>query len=283
MSIIITNNGELYRMTYTSLGAFLKDTSNSTPPYDIHRDNMSDFRDVHNDHESSWRYGSEYTLEDYLAKRFDPSKGKNLCQADIKSVMSTKEYKSLVTQALSHRPKVNFKEMGSRISVPRAITGEDTYFVTRKNASRPTVKIGINMCVSAMVDDEDLVKIATKAIPTVYALEMAGICTEVWMVALSQDTFRSDNLGKFSMVEVKIKSAQERFNWTTFAPVFCSGTYRHGIFLTWLRQAREISGGYGRPMHENDIERNKSFGYTSIIGNTGPGAIEQIKSVFSKK
>lgn len=271
----------LYRVSYKSLGEFFKETEDTNPPSDIHSDNVSDFNEVSSDVDSSWRYGKEVNLSSYLQRRFDPSKGKNLCETSIKNITSQKAYKSLVTQALTYKKRVSFKETGGRISVSRAIAGEDTYFITQKNASKPTVKIGINMCVSASVDDDKLVEIATKAIPTIYALEMAGICTEVWLVAASSDTFYNSGFSH-TLIEVRIKSAQERFNWTTFAPVFTTGTYRHGVFLTWLRQPHEISSGYGRPMSESNIDHFKSFGYTSIIGNNAPGPISQISTVFNK-
>jgi hypothetical protein len=196
--------------------------------------------------------------------------------------MADKSYKDLISQALTYKKKIKYADTGSRISVSRAIAGEDNYFVTRSNAQRPTVKLAINMCVSAGCDDDMLMSIAKSAIPTVYALETAGICTEIWLCTFSTQAFHNHDNFQHDVCQVKIKSAQERFNWTTFAPVFTTGSYRHGFFLAWLRQKYRMNSGYGCPMYSGIMEEHDNYGYTAIIGGNAPGPVELVNQVFSK-
>lgn len=246
-----------------------------------HQNNTSDYEDVFSDRCSSWRYGSEQYKDEYLKTRFDPKKGKRLCQDDIKSTMASKDYRSIISQALTYKKRLKHRDMGSKISVPRAISGEEQYFVTTDSAQRPTVKIAINMCVSCGCDDDMLMKIARSAIPTVYALETAGICTEIWLSTFSVET-HFDVPFEYTVSQVRIKSAQERFNWTTFAPVFTTGSYRHGFFLSWLCQPYKIASGYGHPMSTDIMSQHDNYGYAVIIGNNTPGPVDLVKEVFSK-
>lgn len=250
-------------------------------PDTAHRDNEDDFNNVFKKSRDSWTFGSEGTKENYLMNRVNPSKGKKLCGDAIKQTMADKSYKDLISQALTYKKRLKYNDMGSKISVPRAIAGEDQYFVSVNNAQRPTVKIAINMCVSASCTDNMLMMIAKSAIPTVYALETAGICTEIWLCTFSSRMFLNTEF-EHLIYQVKIKSAQERFNWTTFAPVFTSGAYRHGFFLSWLRQPYRIDCGYGIPMYEDVMEKHDNYGYTAIIGNNTPGPVELVKQVFAK-
>lgn len=256
--------------------------STSKFPETAHQENKSDYDSILQESSSGWRYGSENSKDKFMATRSDPSKGKTLCAESIKKTMADKSYKKLITQALTYKKKLKYKEMGSRISVPRAIGGDDQYFITSKKAAKPTVKIAINMCVSAGCDDDMLMKIAQSAIPTIHALETAGICTEIWLCTLSQGAFRNDIGFQYDVTQVRIKSAQERFNWTTFAPVFTTGAYRHTFFLTWLSQKYEMYGGYGSPMRESDMRDHDNYGYHAIIGNNAPGPVELVTQVFSK-
>jgi hypothetical protein len=251
-------------------------------PETAYSSNDSDYNSILNESSSSWRYGNECSKDTFLRTRNDPSKGRTLCSESIKTTMADKSYKKLITQALTYKKKIKYKELGSRISVSRAVGGDDTYFITSKNASKPTVKLAINMCVSAGCDDEMLMKIAQSAIPTIYALETAGICTEIWLCTFSTSAFRNNDGFKHDVTQVRIKSAQERFNWTTFAPVFTTGAYRHTFFLTWLSQKYEMNYGYGSPMCESVMEEHDNYGYHAIIGNNAPGPVQLVNQVFSK-
>jgi hypothetical protein len=273
---------DTYFMTFDSLKEFLSISTDPRFPDGAHEDNERDFNDLHNDQQNSWRYGSESTKEKYLATRSNPKKGKELCLQSIKKTMADKSYKDLISQALTYKKKIKYADTGSRISVARAIAGEDNYFVTRNSAQRPTVKLAINMCVSAGCDDEMLMMIAKSAIPTVYALETAGICTEIWLCTFSSHAFQNSDGFHYDVTQVRIKSAQERFNWTTFAPVFTTGSYRHGFFLSWLRQGYQLNDGYGSPMRSDVMEEHDNYGYAAIIGGNAPGPVELVKEVFSK-
>lgn len=274
--------GDTFVITLDNLKEFLSISTDEKFPDTGHESNRSDFDRIFAHEKDRWRYGSEGTKEQYLQTRTDPSKGKNLCLADIKRTMADKSYKKLITQALTYKKRLKYADMGSKISVSRAIAGEDQYFVSTNNAQRPTVKLAINMCVSASCDDEMLMMIAKSAIPTVYALETAGICTEIWLCTFSSNAFRNEEGFHHDITQVRIKSAQERFNWTTFAPVFTTGAYRHAFFLTWLRQAYEMNDGYGSPMSTSIMEEHDNYGYAAIIGNNAPGPVELVSQVFSK-
>ena len=271
----IINN--TYRITYKSLGEFLNDTEKAPFPSDAHSDNESDYNEIRNERSCEWRYGSEKLVENYYDERFKPDKGRRLCQNDLNKMLCSKEYKDSLKIALTYKKRLNFKEEGNRISVPRALTGDDKCFITSKTSRKPTVKIAINMCVSACVDDQGLMKIAMSAIPVVFALEQAGICTEIWLCGLSTGTHEDID---HTLVEVCIKTAQQRFSWTTFAPVFQAGTYRHGMFLTWLRAPYSATYGYGSPMRDDTMKENDNYGYVSIIGNHAPGPLETVREIF---
>jgi hypothetical protein len=273
--------GDTFFITLDSLKEFMS-VSTSEFSDSMHQENKYDYNNILQESSSTWRYGSEKSKDQFLSTRSDPSKGKTLCAESIRRTMADKSYKALITQALTYKKKLKYKEMGSRISVPRAIGGDDQYFITSKNAAKPTVKIAINMCVSAGCDDDMLMSIAKSAIPTVYALETAGICTEIWLCTFSCGAFRNDAGFNYDVTQVRIKSAQERFNWTTFAPVFTTGAYRHTFFLTWLSQQYEMYGGYGSPMSECAMTDHDNYGYHAIIGGNAPGPVELVNQVFSK-
>jgi len=132
-----------------------------------------------------------------------------------------------------------------------------------------------------MVSDEQLMQIAIRAIPMVYALETAGICTEVWMLTAVRNLYENAET-PVSLFEVKLKSASERFSWTSIAPVFLCGTYRHNFFKSWLLAGPEITYGYGRPFSASEMEMYNNFGYASIISNEGPCAVQNVQEVFKK-
>lgn len=268
-------------ITYRSLGDFFRDTKDPVFPASANIGNKDDYERIQNDESDSWRYGAEYTQDNYFIKRFDKTKGYNLCEAKLREVMSGKEYKSLVSMALTYKKKLKFTDNGGKISVSRALAGEDTYFVKTKNAARPVVKLAINIGVSACVSDDDLVRIASNAIPVVYALESAGICTEIWLCAFTCNLYDTNEF-QYTLTEICIKTAQQRFNWTMFAPTFQSGVFRHSIFLTWLRQNYEANGGYGYPMGRDDIEGHNNYGFAAVIGANSPGPVQQIEQIFSK-
>jgi hypothetical protein len=125
--------------------------------------------------------------------------------------------------------------------------------------------------------------VAATAIPTIYALEQAGIATEVWYCSFSADTYRDPKVaGKYCLVHAKIKSAQERFNWTTFAPVFTLGSFRESVFLAEIFSEFHISGGLGCPMKDSDIKSKENFGYTAVIGLNAVGPVKQVNSIFEQ-
>lgn len=274
--------GDTFFITLDSLKEFFSVSTTEKFPSTGHADNEDDFNHLMYEERSNWRYGSEGSKDVFLKTRTDPAKGKTLCEKAIKATMANSSYRKLITQALTYKKKIKYKELGSRISVPRAIGGDDSYFVTSKNAAKPTVKLAINMCVSASCDDEMLMSIAKSAIPTIYALETAGICTEIWLCTFSQHAYDNDKGFRNDVTQVKIKSAQERFNWTTFAPVFTTGAYRHTFFLTWLMQEYRIVSGYGSPMCASTMKEHDNYGYAAIIGNNAPGPVELVNEVFSK-
>ena len=273
--------GDTFYITLDSFKEFLN-VSTSDIPDTANDSNRSDHSEILNETQNGWRYGSEGKKGKFLNARMDPSKGKTLCAEAIKTTMADKTYRDLIKQAVTYKKKIKYKELGSRISVPRAVGGDDQYFVTSKNASKPTVKLAINMCVSAGCDDNMLMNIAKSAIPTIHALETAGICTEIWLCTFSQNAFYNNDGFKYDITQVRIKSAQERFNWTTFAPVFTTGAYRHTFFLTWLSQQYEMRSGYGSPMSDSTMREHDNYGYAAIIGNNAPGPVELVKQVFSQ-
>jgi hypothetical protein len=202
-----------------------------------------------------------------------------MCLDAVKSTMADKSYKKLMANAMTYRRRPKFQDVGSRLSVPRAIAGEDKYFVSLKAARKPTVRIAINICGSASVNKEAFERVAKTAIPTIYALEQAGITTEVYYCAFSTRTHRGFD---HSQLSVRIKSAQQRFSWTLFAPVFCVGSYRDNIFAAWSNCDIETDSGLGCPMKADDITKFDNFGYDSVIGLNAVGPVENVGEIFSK-
>jgi hypothetical protein len=246
---------------------------------DLPSTNRSHIREISRGEEASWRYGDDKNKKKFEEVRFDPKKGKDLCQDAVKSTMADKSYKKLMANAMTYRRKPKFQDVGSRLSIPRAIAGEDKYFISLKAARKPTVKIAINICGSASVDKAAFERVAKTAIPTIYALEQAGITTEVYYCAFSTGTH---NGFEHSQLAVKVKSAQQRFSWTLFAPLFCVGSYRDNIFTAWSNCDVNTCSGLGRPMNESTIQANDNFGYDSVIGLNAVGPVENVGSIFNK-
>jgi len=241
--------------------------------------NRDHIKEIGDGDERSWRYAEERNKDQFEKTRFDPNKGKTMCADAVKSTMADRSYKKLMANAMTYRRKPKFQDVGSRLSVPRAIAGEDKYFVSLKSARKPTVKIAINICGSASVDAAAFRRVAETAIPTIYALEQAGITTEVYYCAFSTRTHPGFD---HSQLSVRVKSAQQRFSWTLFAPVFCVGSYRDNIFTAWSNCDEETSSGLGCPMNESTIEEFNNFGYDSVIGLNAVGPVENVGSIFSK-
>jgi hypothetical protein len=272
--------------TYNSLSEFFKhtDRNNRTvlekekiPHHNI----VEGMEEMSED--SNWRFGKDDTLDKYKIARTDPNYGRNLCKESISNQTRSKEYQDLLKLALTYRKKQKLMDMGGRISVPHAVSGEDKYFIQNKAASKPTVKIGINMCVSAAVSPNDLIKIAEQAVPIIYLLESAGIATEVFMCTFADDTYDDRDDFRFTVFEVPVKSAQQRFNWSTFAPVFCTATYRYNFFRSWCMHEKKISWGFGHPMEDSEVKDiGSKLGYTSIIGVNKVGAFDKVREVFQK-
>jgi hypothetical protein len=246
---------------------------------DLPSTNRSHIREISRGEEASWRYGDDKNKKKFEEVRFDPKKGKDLCQDAVKSTMADKSYKKLMANAMTYRRKPKFQDVGSRLSVPRAIAGEDKYFISLKAARKPTVRIAINICGSASVDKAAFERVAKTAIPTIYALEQAGITTEVYYCAFSTGTHNGFD---HSQLAVKVKSAQQRFSWTLFAPLFCVGSYRDNIFTAWSNCDVNTCSGLGRPMGESTIQANNNFGYDSVIGLNAVGPVENVGSIFNK-
>ncbi len=241
--------------------------------------NQDHIKEIGDGDEKSWRYAEERNKDQFEKTRFDPTKGKTMCADAVKKTMADRSYKKLMANAMTYRRKPKFQDVGSRLSVPRAIAGEDKYFVSLKAARKPTVKIAINICGSASVNAAAFARVAQTAIPTIYALEQAGITTEVYYCAFSTRTHKGYT---HSQLSVKVKSAQQRFSWTLFAPVFCVGSYRDNIFTAWSNCDIGTSSGLGCPMNESDIQSNNNFGYDSVIGLNAVGPVENVGSIFNK-
>jgi len=241
--------------------------------------NQHHIKEISRGDDKSWRYGDDKDKKTFESVRFDPKKGKDMCQDAVKSTMADRSYKKLMANAMTYRRKPKFQDVGSRLSVPRAIAGEDKYFVSLKAARKPTVRIAINICGSASVDKEAFERVAKTAIPTIYALEQAGITTEVYYCAFSTRTHKGFN---HSQLSVKVKSAQQRFSWTLFAPVFCVGSYRDNIFAAWSNCDVQTDSGLGCPMDQKTIESFDNFGYDSVIGLNAVGPVENVGSIFNK-
>lgn len=241
--------------------------------------NQSQIRTIAKSKTESWRYGEEGSKDKFQKTRFDPTKGKDMCSEAVRSTMADRSYKKLMANAMTYRRKPKFQDVGSRLSIPRAIAGEDKYFVSLKAARKPTVKIAINICGSASVDAKAFAKVARTAIPTIYALEQAGITTEVYYCAFSTGTH---NGFAHSELAVKVKSAQQRFSWTLFAPIFCVGSYRDNIFAAWSNCDVKTDSGLGYPMDQASINKLGNLGYDSVIGFNAVGPVENVGEIFSK-
>ena len=270
---------DTWHILYESVGDFFTNTDPSNPPTTAHSDNKSEIRNIVSGGERSWRYGDEKDHKKYTDVRFDSKKGKDMCYAEVKKTMADKKYKDLIRQARTYRKRIEFSDHGFRLNVPKALSGEDRYFGVYKNARKPTVKIAINICGSASVDQNAFRRIASTAVPTIYALEQAGIATEVWFCAFASGTLDGY---KYVATQVKLKSAQERFNWTTFAPVFTLGSYRESIFLSWLYSKHEADSGLGRPMDDSTLRKLDNYGYTAVIGLNAVGPVSQVNSIFEQ-
>lgn len=268
-----------YHTVYDNLHEFFQSTDLSKTPQGMHSDNASDWRELKGN--SSWRYGDDRTKDKFYEVRFDSTKGKTMCADAVKKTTQDSTYKKLLRQAMTYRKRIKYEDHGFRLNVSKAIGGEDRYFGVYKNSRKPIVKIAINICGSACVDAEQFKKVAQTAIPAIYALETAGICTEVYYCAFSKGTHKMKE-ADYSAVHVKIKSSQERFNWTTFAPVFCLGSYRESIFAAWISSDYEVNSGLGTPMRDSVIFNKNNFGYTSVIGLNGVGAIDTVTNIFEK-
>ncbi len=271
---------DTYHIVYEDLNEFFTQTDPSKPSPDMNKRNQSQHRDISDRGARSWRYGDEGNRDKFIEARFDPSKGKKICQDAVKKTMADPSYKKLIRQALTYKKRINFQDHGFRLNVSKAISGEDRYFSVYKNARKPIVKIAINICGSASVDQDAFRRVAETAIPTIYALETAGIATEVYYTAFAERTH--PDTADYSATHVKIKSARERFNWTTFAPVFCLGSYRESIFLSWINSEELTDGGLGCPMKDGDIRRKDNYGYTSVIGLNAVGPVQTVNQIFEK-
>lgn len=272
--------GDTVHLRYNSIKEFFEETNPKGKIVAIHGNNKDEIRNMASGSEGSWRYGDESKQDKFYHTRFDPTKGKLLCADEVKKTMQTSEYKDLVKQAMTYRKRTTYKDSGFRLSVPKAISGEDRYFTHYSNSRKPIVKIAINICGSASVDKDSFVKVAKTAVPTIIALETAGIATEVWYCAFAVGTHEEV---RYTATEVCIKSAEQRFNWTTFAPVFTLGSYRESVFMSWCNQPEfETSCGLGRPMEAGTLEKLNNYDYTSVIGLNAQGPVKEVNSVFSK-
>jgi len=274
---------DTYHIVYEDLSEFFSHTDPSKPSSDMHRSNVDKHEEIKRRTRGSdnWTYGDEERRNTFLDVRFDPAKGKNLCLEAVKKTMADSAYKKLVRQALTYKKRISFQDHGFRLNVSKAISGEDRYFSVYSNARKPIVKIAINICGSACVGQEEFKKVAQTAIPTIYALETAGIATEVYYTAFAEGTHNVDDFS-YSATHVKIKSARERFNWTTFAPVFCLGSYRESIFLSWINSEHKVDSGLGTPMPDSSIKRKNNYGYTSVIGLNAVGPAKVVSEIFQK-
>jgi hypothetical protein len=272
---------DTYIVTFDNLKEFMSQSVDETPIDTGFTRNDREFTQLITKRECDFTYGNEETREKFLEERWNPNKGKTLCKNDISKTMVSKEYQSVLKQALTYKKRNVFVESGVRLSVPRAISGEDKSFVVLSKGNKPTVKLAINICVSCNVPDEDIIKIAKTAILTTYALETAGIPTEIWFCTFGKEMYENVPFD-YEVFQVKIKSAEERFSWTTFAPVFTSGAYRHSFFISWFKQPYRISDGYGYPIGAEIIEKHNNYGYAAVIGPNGPGPVDLVKTLFEK-
>jgi hypothetical protein len=268
-----------YHIVYENLNEFFELTNPKNPaPATMNKLNKDQFDDLKGD--TSWRYGDEDNQKTFHEVRFDSKKGKDLCSDAVKKTMASKEYRALIKQALTYRKRIKYVDHGFRLNISKAISGEDKCFGVYTSAHRPVVKIAINICGSACVGQEEFINVAKTAIPTIYALETAGIATEVYYCAFAKNTHEDD--AEYTGTHVRIKSSQQRFNWTTFAPVFTLGSYRESIFASWITSEHKVHHGLGQPMSDRDLKRKDNYGYTSVIGLNAAGPVKEVKEVFSK-
>lgn len=279
--MVTTIKGDTYHIRYDSLQDFFHNTDPTVKDPKTYSDNYSTHSDIFESGKGSWSYGDESDRKGYYEKRFDPSKGKDMCLEETKKAMASAEYKKLLRQALTYRKRASYQDHGFRLNISKAISGEDRYFTHYKNARKPIVRIAINICGSASVNQEAFRKIAATAIPTIYALEQAGISTEVWYTAFARRVHDTDEF-QYTATEVMLKSAQQRFNWTTFAPVFTLGSYRESIFLSWAKSEYEANDGLGRPTESRELEARNNYGYDAVIGLNAVGPVDQVKQLFGK-
>ena len=273
--------GDTEHILYESVGDFFRNTDPQNPLPTMNPANGSMYEEIKNSTSDSWRFGDDKRRDTFYHNRFDPTKGKTKCIAQVKKTMADKEYKKLIQQARTYRKRIQYEDHGFRLNVAKAISGEDRIFGVYKNARKATVKIAINISGSCSVSDSAFANIASTAIPTIYALEQAGICTEVWYCEFSSGVFKGvkENHTAF---QVKMKSAQERFSWTTFAPVFCLGSFRESLFLSAVYSEHKVSSGLGRPMDSSTIKDHDNYGYDAVIGLNAVGPVSQVNSIFEQ-
>ncbi len=185
-------DAKIIHIHYDSVADFFENTDPNKSYPKMHSGNKGDQSEVKGRGDRTWRFGDDSSREGYYSTRFDPTKGKNICEEDVKSVIASKEYKSLLQQALTYKKRIKFVDVGFRLNVARAISGDDKYFASFTNARKPTVKLCINICGSACVDANDFKNVAKTAVPTIYALETAGIATEVYYCAFARETHPDD-------------------------------------------------------------------------------------------
>lgn len=249
-----------------------------------HRHNMNEMAELDNDGRDNWRFGKNQDLDRFKEQRLNPSYGRDMCRNELRKVMSTKEYRSLISQAMTYRKKMSYQDTGTRISVPHAVTGEDKYFIRMKNGTKPTVNISINIGASCGVDAEDLQKIAVRAVPIIYALETAGICTNVVASVFVDRCYENHQPARYTIFEVPLKNPQQRFNWTTFAPVFQPGFFRYNFFKAMYMSSYETSGGLGCPLDSHELDMvNQFLHYDTIVGVNKVGTFDEITRVFREK
>jgi hypothetical protein len=273
--------GDTEHIVYESVGDFFRNTDPHNPLPTMNSDNTGLYEDIKSSSRDSWRFGDDKSREKFYDNRFNPTKGKNKCYEQVKKTMADKQYKKLIEQARTYRKRITFEDHGFRLNVAKALSGEDRIFGVYKNARKATVKIAINISGSCSVSDEAFAKIASTAIPTIYALEQAGICTEVWYCEFSSGVFKGVS-EKHAAFQVKMKSAQERFSWTTFAPVFCLGSFRESFFLSAIYSEHKACSGLGRPMDASVIKEKDNYGYDAVIGLNAVGPVTQVNSIFEQ-
>lgn len=250
-----------------------------------HEYNMREMSELESDSgRDNWRYGEDIDRDTFKVRRLDPSYGRDMCRKKLRETMSSKEYRELISQAMTYRKKMSYQDTGTRISVPHAVAGEDKFFIRMKNGAKPTVNISINVGASCGVSAGELQQIAVQAVPMIYALETAGICTNVVATVFVDGCYENWDPSRYIVSEVPLKTAQQRFNWTTFAPVFQPGFFRYTFFKAMYMSSYETDGGLGRPCTEGELDMlNEYLHYDTIIGVNKVGTFDSITEVFRKK